>query len=116
MANEVTEQNNGLLIFPEGTRSLDGKLQPFKQGILSLLIYGQQVPIIPAYIKGAFEVLPKGQNFPKKHPIRIAFGEPLLFEVSQKPEDITENSEIYQKFLTELENRVAELGETFGKD
>ena len=116
MANEVTEQNNGLLIFPEGTRSLDGKLQPFKPGILSLLIYGQQVPIIPAYIKGAFEVLPKGQNFPKKHPIQIAFGEPLLFEVSQKPEDITENSEIYRKFLTELENRVAELGETFGKD
>ena len=114
MANAVTEQNNGLLIFPEGTRSLDGKLQPFKPGILSLLIYGQQVPIVPAYIKGAFEVLPKGQNFPKKHPIQIVFGEPLLFEVSQKPENITENSEVYQKFLTELENRVAELGETLG--
>lgn len=113
MANEVTEQNSGLLIFPEGTRSLDGKLQPFKPGILSLLIYGQQVPIIPAYIKGTFEVLPKGQNFPKKHPIQIVFGEPLLFQVSQKSEDITENSEIYQKFLTELENRVAKLRETF---
>ncbi len=112
MANEVMEQNNGLLIFPEGTRSLDGKLQPFKPGILSLLVYGQQVPIIPTYIEGAFEVLPKGQNLPKKHPIRIVFGKPLLFEVSQKPEEITENSEIYQKFLTELENRVAELGET----
>ncbi len=114
MANEVTEQNNGLLIFPEGTRSLDGKLQPFKPGILSLLIYGQQVPIIPAYIKGAFEVLPKGQNIPKKHPIQIVFGEPLLLEVSQGPEEIAENSEIYQKFLTELENRVAELGKTVG--
>lgn len=112
MANEVTEQNNGLLIFPEGTRSLDGKLQPFKPGILSLLVYGQQVPIIPAYIKGAFQVLPKGQNFPKKSPIQIIFGEPLLFEVSQKPDDIIGNSELYQEFLTELENRVAELGET----
>ena len=112
MANEVMEQNNGLLIFPEGTRSLDGKLQPFKQGILSLLIYGQQVPIIPTYIKGTFQVLPKGQNLPKKHPIQIVFGEPLLFEGSQNPEDITENTEIYQKFLTELENRVAELAET----
>ncbi|MYG00622.1 AMP-binding protein [Candidatus Poribacteria bacterium] len=112
MANEVMEQNNGLLIFPEGTRSLDGKLQPFKQGILSLLIYGQQVPIIPTYIKGTFQVLPKGQNLPKKHPIQIVFGEPLLFESSQNPEDITENTEVYQKFLTELENRVAELAET----
>lgn len=112
MANEVAEQNNGLLIFPEGTRSLDGNLQPFKPGILSLLIYGQQVPIIPAYIKGAFQVLPKGQNFPKKHPIQIVFGKPLLFEVSQKTDDMTANSEIYQEFLTELENRVAELAET----
>ena len=112
MANAVMEQNNGLLIFPEGTRSVDGELQPFKSGFLSLLIYGQQVPIIPAYIKGTYQALPKGQNLPKKHPIQIAFGEPLLFEVSQNPEDITENSETYQKFLTELENRVAKLRET----
>lgn len=111
MANEVMDQNNGLLIFPEGTRSVDGELQPFKSGFLSLLIYGQQVPIIPAYIKGTYQALPKGQNLPKKHPIQIAFGEPLLFEVTQNPEDITENSETYQKFLTELENRVAKLGE-----
>ncbi len=112
MANSVLEHNNGVLIFPEGTRSLDGKLQQFKPGILSLLVYGQQVPIIPAYIQGAFQVLPKGQNFPKKHPIRIAFGQPLLFEVAQNPSEVVENTEKYQQFLTELENRVAKLGET----
>ncbi len=112
MTNEVMEQNNGLLIFPEGTRSLDGTLQPFKTGVLSLLIYGQQVPIIPAYIKGTYQVLPKGQNFPKKHPIQIVFGKPLLFDVSQNPENISENTEKYRNFLTELENRVAELGQT----
>lgn len=112
MANSIMEQNNGLLIFPEGTRSVDGELQPFKSGFLSLLIYGQQVPIIPAYIKGAYQALPKGQNLPKKHPIQIAFGEPLMFEVSQNPGEITENAEIYQSFLNELENRVAKLADT----
>ena len=111
MANAVMEQNNGLLIFPEGTRSVDGELQPFKPGVLSLLIYGEQVPIIPAYIKGTYQALPKGQNLPKKHPIQIAFGEPLLFEGTKNTDDITGNSEIYQKFLTELETRVAELGQ-----
>lgn len=110
MANEVMEKNNGLLVFPEGTRSLDGNLQPFKPGVLSLLIYGQQVPIIPAYIKGTFQVLPKGQNIPKKHPVQIVFGKPLHLDISQAPEDIPENSEIYQKFLAELEDKVAELG------
>ena len=112
MANSVLEQNNGVLIFPEGTRSTDGKLQPFKPGILSLLVYGQQVPIIPTYIEGAYEVLPKGQNFPRKHPIQIVFGEPLLFEVNQKPGETIDNTGKYRMFLTELENRVAKLKET----
>ena len=73
---------------------------------------GSRCRLYQTHIKGTFEALPKGQNLPKKHPVQIVFGKPLLFEVSQKPEDITENSEIYQKFLTELENRVAELGQT----
>lgn len=109
MANEVMKHNQGLLVFPEGTRSLDGKLQPFKQGILSLLIYGQHVPIIPAYIKGTYQVLPKGQNFPRKHPVQIVFGKPLLLAVSNKPDDITENTERYQNFLHELERCVIQL-------
>ena len=111
-ANEVMKQNYGLLIFPEGTRSLDGNLQPFKPGILSLLIYGPNVPIIPAYIDGTYRALPKGQNLPKKHPVRIIFGEPLTFP----PEDwgISDKTPIdpdrYQEFLELAQHRVAELG------
>ena len=112
MANSVLQQNNGVLIYPEGTRSIDGKLQPFKPGILSLLVYGQQVPIIPTYIQGAYDVLPKGQNIPKKHPIRIVFGEPLIFDVNREHGEIVDNVEKYKMFLTELENRVAKLQET----
>ena len=113
-ANEVMAQNNGLLIFPEGTRSLDGKLQPFKPGVLSLLIYGPNVPVIPAYIEGTYHALPKGQNLPKKHPVRIIFGEPLTFP----PEDWIEQDKTsidpdrYQEFLELAQNRVAELGAT----
>ena len=111
-ANEVMAQNNGLLIFPEGTRSLDGELQPFKPGVLSLLIYGPNVPVIPAYIEGTYHALPKGRNLPKKHPVRIVFGEPLTFP----PEDWAEQDKTsidpdrYQKFLELAQNRVAELG------
>lgn len=112
LANSVLEQNNGVLIFPEGTRSVDGNLQPFKPGILSLLVYGQQVPIIPTYIQGAYEVLPKGKNFPRRHPIQIVFGEPLLFEVNKNPGDAVDNTGKYKTFLTELENRVEKLKET----
>ena len=111
-ANEVMVQNNGLLIFPEGTRSLDGNLQPFKPGILSLLIYSPGVPVIPAYIDGTYHALPKGQNLPKKHPVRIIFGEPLTFppegwgDRGKTPTD----PDKYQEFLELAQHRVAELG------
>ena len=112
IANEVMAQHNGLLIFPEGTRSLDGNLQPFKPGILSLLIYSPNVLVIPAYIDGTYRALRKGQNLPKKHPVRIIFGEPLTFP----PEGWGDRGETpmdpdkYQEFLELAQNRVAELG------
>ncbi len=111
-ANDVMAQHNGLLIFPEGTRSLDGNLQPFKPGILSLLIYDPNVPIIPAYIYGTYRALPKGQNFPRRHPVHIIFGEPLIFPSTaggarcESPLD----PEKYQEFLELAQHRVAELG------
>ena len=114
VANEVMAQNNGLLIFPEGTRSLDGKLQPFKPGVLSLLIYSPNVPVIPAYIEGTYHALPKGQNLPKKRPVRIVFGEPFTFP----PEEWGEQDKTpidpdrYQEFLELAQNRVVELGAT----
>ena len=111
-ANEIMSQNNGLLIFSEGTRSLDGNLQPFKPGVISLLIYNPGVPVIPAYIEGTYHALPKGQNLPKKHPVRIVFGEPLTFPLeswgNQTETSIDPNR--YQEFLELAQSRVAELG------
>ena len=111
-ANEVMALNNGLLIYPEGTRSLDGNLQPFKPGVLSLLIYGPNVPVIPTYIEGTYHAMPKGQNLPKKHPVRIVFGEPLTFPLknwgTQDGTPIDPNR--YQEFLELAQSRVAELG------
>ena len=115
VANEAMAQHNGLLIFPEGTRSLDGNLQPFQPGVLSLLIYGPNVPIIPAYIEGTYHALPKGQNFPKKHPVRIIFGEPITFTVGDnwsRQDGTPIDPDRYQAFLDLAQNRVAELGET----
>ena len=112
MASAVMAQNNGLLIFPEGTRSLDGRLQPFKPGILSLLIYSPNVPIIPAYIDGTYHALPKGRSLPRKHPVRIIFGEPLTFppEGWDDPGKTPIDPDKYQEFLELAQNRVAELG------
>ncbi|MBX3422617.1 MAG: 1-acyl-sn-glycerol-3-phosphate acyltransferase [Pirellulaceae bacterium] len=62
-----------VLIFPEGTRSPDGSLQPIKSGFL-VVAKRTRVPLIPVAIAGAFEALPRGSLWPKRHPIHMAIG------------------------------------------
>jgi 1-acyl-sn-glycerol-3-phosphate acyltransferase len=71
-----------ILIFPEGTRSRSGELQPFQPGI-GLMALRLQVPIVPVYIDGAYQALPKGKLFPRSHPIRVTFGKPIEFTADQ---------------------------------
>ena len=76
ISQEVLKQNECLLIYPEGTRSVTGELQPFKPG-LGLLAYETRSPIIPTYINGTYHALPKGKNLPRKSHIQVVFGKPV---------------------------------------
>jgi 1-acyl-sn-glycerol-3-phosphate acyltransferase len=69
---------NMLLIFPEGTRSLDGELAEFKPGV-GLLLAGVQVPVVPCYLEGAFEAWPKSRRFPRPRRVRLIIGEPRIY-------------------------------------
>lgn len=68
-----------ILVFPEGTRQLDGKMAEFKPGAAALAI-GVGVPVIPAAIVGAHEAMPKGRSWPKpgRPPVAVVFGEPMI--------------------------------------
>ena len=76
ISQEVLKQNECLLIYPEGTRSVTGELQPFKPG-LGLLAYETGSPIIPTYINGTYHALPKGRSLPRKSRIQVTFGKPI---------------------------------------
>ncbi len=65
-----------VLLFPEGTRSRDGRLAEIKSGIAALALRAK-VPIVPAGIAGTFEGWPRTRPFPLPHPIRIVFGPPI---------------------------------------
>ncbi len=60
------------LIFPEGTRSRDGKMQPFRRGAFFLAI-NSQAPIVPITIEGTYDLMPKGSPFTKKGTVKVTF-------------------------------------------
>ena len=75
---QVVRAGHGALVFPEGSRSLDGQLQPGQPGI-GLIIAKTRAPVVPLRIFGAHEALPRGQSRPRLHPITVVVGEPIHF-------------------------------------
>jgi len=75
-ALEVLKRDGALLIFPEGSRTLDGEIAPFLPGIRPLATRGKAT-IVPTAIAGAFQSMPIGSPLPKPLPIHIHFGEPI---------------------------------------
>lgn len=75
-ARLMKERGYSFLIFPEGTRSRNGQLQPFKRGGFFLAL-AAQAPIIPVTIKGTFELMPRGKFFPRKGRVEVVFHQPI---------------------------------------
>jgi 1-acyl-sn-glycerol-3-phosphate acyltransferase len=70
----IKKKHYSYLIFPEGTRSLDGQMQPFRRGAFFLAV-NSQVPIVPITLEGSFELMPKGSSSAKKGTVRVVFHE-----------------------------------------
>jgi len=68
----MRERGYSFLIFPEGTRSLDGHMGAFRRGGFFLAVESG-APIIPVSVRGTFEIMPKGSFFVNKGSIRVAF-------------------------------------------
>lgn len=64
------------VLFPEGTRSRDGTMLPFKKG-LGMLTAGTKVPVVPCYLDGCHAALPVGEKWPKRRRISLRIGTPL---------------------------------------
>lgn len=104
----ATDANNGLLIYPEGTRSRTGQLQPLKPGI-GLLAVEASVPVVPVWIEGTAALLPKGKSFPSTGRIRLKFGAP----VSAADVDLsvcTTRQEKYRAFTDQFDRELRLLG------
>lgn len=71
------KQGEAVLIFPEGSRTFDGALQPFRDGA-ALIIRRAKCPVIPVAVEGAFDVWPRTKGMPKIGArMMVMYGEPL---------------------------------------
>ena len=98
-----------LLVFPEGTRSVNGQLQPFKAGV-GLLAYELGAPVVPLHIAGTHEALPKGTRTPSRHPLRLLFGPPLETTSFKERSETLGPYEIYYEIASALKRQIEALG------
>ena len=99
------DEGGKVLIFPEGTRSFDGKLQKPQRGI-GYLICKARVPVIPTYTHGTYEAWPRHRSMIHFTKMIVSFGKPIYFEDvwSRKP-----SKEDYDRIARKIMDRIVEL-------
>jgi 1-acyl-sn-glycerol-3-phosphate acyltransferase len=89
MARAMGDRDS-LIVFPEGTRSIDGVIRPFKSGLYHLARARPDVELIPVHLENLNRILPKGESLPVPMLSRVTFGTPLRCDASeQKNEFLT---------------------------
>jgi 1-acyl-sn-glycerol-3-phosphate acyltransferase len=87
-----------LCVFPEGERSIDGRLKAFRKGP-SIVATAMSLPVVPAGIRGTWEVWRRGSNRIRPHPVAVVFGEALASEGKSADELNAELREAVQRLL-----------------
>jgi 1-acyl-sn-glycerol-3-phosphate acyltransferase len=101
----------GIILFPEGTRSRDGKLQPARSGI-GLTVIKSNAPVVPVRVFGTFDAFGRNQKIPLPKRVAVKYGQPMNFEklrAEAKTCDKARLKEIYQQIADEIMAVIAKL-------
>jgi len=101
----VLQAGNGVLIFPEGSRTMDGNLQPGEAG-LGLVIAKTLAPVVPMRIFGAREALPRGGGRLHFVPITVVIGEPIYFTAADLD---SSGKNLYRQLSERVMQAIADL-------
>ena len=100
-----------IILFPEGTRTRDGKLQPARSG-LGLTVIKSAAPVVPVRVFGTFEAFNRFMRFPRPLRVSVKFGQPMMFErLREEAKSCSKErlKEIYQQVADETMAAIAQL-------
>jgi 1-acyl-sn-glycerol-3-phosphate acyltransferase len=100
-----------IVLFPEGTRTEDGRLQPARSGI-GLTVIKSDAVVIPVRTFGTFEAYGRNHKFPRPHRVMVKYGQPVNFEkLRAEAKDCSKArlKEIYRQVADEIMAAIAKL-------
>ena len=106
----VLGERRPLLVFPEGTRSASGQLQPFKTGV-GLVALELDLPIVPVHLSGPFSARPPRPRRLFRCPVQLLFGPPLEMAPYQGRDKALTRYEIYREIVETLRREIEVLTE-----
>lgn len=95
---ELLRENWSVIIFPEGRLTVTGAIGQFRKGA-AILAIDAGVPVVPAYVDGMYEVMPRFRRFPRPGHVTVTFGAPMP----------AEPGEDYEGFIARVEAAVRTL-------
>lgn len=98
---EAMGEETSIIVFPEGTRSMDGTLLPFRSGLYHLCQIKPGLELVPVYLDNMTRILPKGELLPVPLLSRVTFGAPLRLEAGEEK----------REFLTRMRDALVALQE-----
>src|ERR1022692_4805851 len=101
----------GIILFPEGTRTRDGNLQPARSGI-GLVVVKSTAPVVPVRVFGTFEAYGRHVKFPRPRRVILTYGRPLNFEKLRAEAKVCDKARlkiIYQEVADEILAAIAKL-------
>lgn len=102
LRDKLTQEQSILILFPEGTRTRSGSMNPFRPGI-GRLVAGTAIPVVPCWIQGAAKSLPPGKSVPRPARILARFGPSRCFDQA------SDDRSGWQEVTRRLEASVTEL-------
>jgi 1-acyl-sn-glycerol-3-phosphate acyltransferase len=100
-----------IILFPEGTRTRDGKLQPARSGI-GLTVIKSNAVVVPVRVFGTYEAYGRHVKIPRPHQVAVKYGKPMMFEklrAEAKSCSKARLKEIYQEVADEIMTAIAKL-------